>query len=109
MVWYRPVGRISYYIVTVYDKNGNELVEETTNEQFIEIPQDISGYLEVQVNGDCVRVYTSSLILSIMNVIDSVANMHNIILISSQICTVLDDVPGNCTTFELFKEGGYSS
>lgn len=49
LVWARPVGRISYYIVTIQDEGDNNLIEITTNEQFVSIPENITGNFEVKV------------------------------------------------------------
>ena len=49
LVWARPVGRISYYIVTIQDEGDNNLIEITTNEQFVSIPENITGNFKVKV------------------------------------------------------------
>lgn len=51
LYWRRPPGRISYYLVTVFDdKSGKKLLELTkTNEQYITLPSKNSEKLSVEV------------------------------------------------------------
>jgi hypothetical protein len=49
IVWERPRGRVSYYLVTVSDESGQKLKEEETNEQFVTLPDGAAGTLVVEI------------------------------------------------------------
>ena len=48
LLWRRPQGRVSYYSVKV-TSDGEVVLENTTNEQLLVLPDNVNGQLSVEV------------------------------------------------------------